>query len=75
MVRLARFMFRVKHSRGVELVAEALSSIFERRAEKGPEVTCAALLEFLPLVYPLPRCQADDPFCKAMRAKILNEPL
>ena len=75
-LRLTLFKFRVKHSRGVDkVVANALSRIFEGKAEKRPEVTCAVLLESLPLVYSsLPRCQADDPFCKAMRAKILTDP-
>jgi len=74
-LRLASFKFRVEHSRRVDnVVADALSRIFVGRAEKGPEVTCAALLESLPLVYSsLPRCQADDPVCKAMRAKILTD--
>jgi hypothetical protein len=76
-LRLTLFKFRVKHSRGVDkVVADALSRIFEGKAEKRPEVTCAVLLESLPLVYSsLPRYQADDPFCKAMRAKILTDPL
>jgi hypothetical protein len=51
-LHLAPFKFKVKHTRGVEnVVADMLSRMFEGGGGENPEVTCAALLESLPLVY------------------------
>jgi hypothetical protein len=43
-LRLAPFKFRVKHTRGVgNVVADAMSRIFEGRTGEIPEMCCAAL--------------------------------
>jgi hypothetical protein len=75
-LRLAPFKFRVKHTRGCDIgVADALSRIFEGKICEGPELTCASLLESLPLVYSsIESHQTDDPFCKDVRAKLVADP-
>ena len=71
-LRLAPFKFRVKHTRGTDnVVADALSRVFEGMSCEGPELTCAALIESLPLVYSsIEQYQADDPLCKDLKVKI-----
>jgi len=72
-LRLAPFKFRVKHTREVDnVVADALSRIFEGKSCKTPEVMCATLLESLPLVYSsIEKHQTGDSFCKELKRKIL----
>jgi hypothetical protein len=69
---LASFKFKVKHTRGVDnVVADALSRIFEEACGNTPEMNCAVLLEPLPLVYSsLEDRQKEDSFCKDLRDKI-----
>jgi hypothetical protein len=68
-LRLSPFKFKVNHVRGVDnVVAEALSRMFEGVSEEVPEVSCAALLESLPLVYSsLEEHQREVAFCKSLR--------
>ena len=72
-MRLAPFKFTVKHTRGVDnVVADALSRIFEGKTKETPEMCCSALWESLPLVYSsLQEHQKEDPFCKQIRHKVL----
>jgi len=50
-LRLAPFKFRVKHTRGSDnVVADALSRMFEGTAVEIPEASCAALWQSLPLI-------------------------
>jgi len=56
----------------VDVVADALSRIFEGKSCENPEVMCATLLESLPLVYSsIEKHQTDDSFCKELKRKIL----
>jgi hypothetical protein len=51
-LRLAPFKFRAKHTRGVDnVVADALSRMFEGYSEGHLDVACASLFEALPLAY------------------------
>ena len=51
-LRLAPFKFRVTHTRGVDnVVADALSRMFEGECSETLEVTCTSLMQSLPLVY------------------------
>jgi hypothetical protein len=48
-LRLAPFKFKVRHTRDVDnVVADALSRMFEGHCEDNPDVVCASLLEALP---------------------------
>jgi len=71
-LRLAPFKFKVKHTSGVDnVVADALSRMFEGDCGNTPEVNCVALLVSLPLVYSLLEDhQKEDSFCKDLRDKI-----
>ena len=71
-LRLAPFKFRVSHTEGVDnVVADALSRVFEGECEEIPEMTCAALLESLPLVYlSLEAHQREDPLCGDLEKEI-----
>ena len=73
-LRLAPFKFKVKPPRGADnVVADALSRVFEGQSEESPEMVCAALLESLPLVYSsMEEHQGNDPFCKDLREKIVS---
>ena len=63
------------HTRGCDNVADALSRIFEGKDCGSPVLTCASLLESLPLVYSsIDSHQADDPFHKYVRAKLFTDP-
>jgi hypothetical protein len=70
-LRLAPFKFKVVHTRGVDnVVADALSRVFEGRPAETPENVCATLLESLPLVYSsLAEHQETDIFCKDLQHK------
>jgi len=74
-LRLVPFKFRVKHTRGCDnVVADAVSPTFEGKICEGTELTCANLLESLPLVYSsIESHQADATFCKDMRAKLFAD--
>ena len=71
-LRLTPFKFRVKHTRGTDnVVADALSRVFEGMSCEGPELTCAPLMDSLPLVYSsVEQYEADDPLCKVLKVKI-----
>jgi len=75
-LRLAPFKFRVKHTRGVDnVVADALSRMFEGNAGEVPEVTCAALWQSLPLVYSsLGTHQKEDVYCADIMNKLQTNP-
>jgi hypothetical protein len=75
-LRLAPFKFRVKHTRGYDnVLAHALSRIFEGKICESPELTCPSLLESLPLLYSsIESHQADDRICKDVRAKLVADP-
>jgi hypothetical protein len=76
-LRLAPFKFKVVHTRGVDnVVADALSRMFEGSREEAPEVTCGALLESLPLVYTsLEEHQREDLFCKGLKDQFSANPV
>jgi hypothetical protein len=51
-LRLAPFKFKVQHSHGRNnVVADALSRMFGESLEENAQVSCAMLLQSLPLVY------------------------
>ena len=72
MLRLAPFKFRVVHTKGSDnVVADALSRVFEGNIRESPEMKCATILESLPLVYSsLEEHQMGDQLCKDLRQKI-----
>jgi hypothetical protein len=74
-LRLAPFKFKVRHTRGVDnVVADALSRMFEGQSDTSPEIACASLLEGLPLVYSfLQRYQGEDQFCETVKESILKK--
>ena len=74
-LRLAPFKFRVRHTRGVDnIVADALSRMFDGHTEDLPDLVCASLLEALPLVYSsLVEHQATDLFCQITRDNVLRK--
>jgi len=74
-LRLAPFKFRIKHTRGVDnVVADALSHVFEGQSHETLEMACVAVLESLPLVYSsMEEHQANDQFCKDLRQKITTD--
>jgi hypothetical protein len=71
-LRLAPFKFRVKHTCGVDnVVANALSRMFEGNAGEIPEVNCAALWQSLPLIYSsLGTHQKEDVYCMDLMNEI-----
>jgi transposase InsO family protein len=74
-LRLAPFKFRVRHTRGADnVVADALSRMFEGQCVDNPDFLCASLLEALPLVYSsLAEHQEKDAFCKATRESVVKK--
>jgi hypothetical protein len=73
-LRLAPFKFRGRHTRGTDnVVADALSRMFEGQVPETPERAYMGLLQSLPLVYSsLLDHQKKDPFCVSLRAQILQ---
>jgi transposase InsO family protein len=71
-LRLAPFKFRVKHTRGTDnVVADALSRMFEGIERDTPEEECVAVVQSLPLVYSsLAEHQEKDAFCNDIRSQI-----
>ena len=74
-LRLAPFKFKVRHSRGVDnVVADALSRMFDGHSSESPEIVCATMLSSLPLVYSsLQEHQKDDVLCQDLRGKVENK--
>jgi len=74
-LRLAPFKFRVRHSRGVNnVVADALSRMFDGHCPESPEIVCATMLNSLPLVYSsLQEYQGDDALCRDLKRKVENK--
>ena len=73
-IRLAPFQFRVIHTRGSDnLVADALSRVFEGKVKEGPEAICGTILESLPLVYSsLEEHQTNGAWCKDMKQMVIT---
>jgi hypothetical protein len=71
-LRLAPFKFKVVHTRRVEnVVADALSHMFEGGMEENSEGHCAVLWQSLPLVYSsLEQYQREDPWCRELYDKV-----
>jgi hypothetical protein len=75
-LRLAPFKFRVRHTRGVEnVVADALSHMFEGDCRGNPEGQCASLIQSLPLVYSsLEEHQKGDQWCSQILDRVQASP-
>jgi hypothetical protein len=75
-LRLAPHKFRVKHTRGSEnVVADALSRMFEETPVEVPESSCTAIWQSLPLVYAsLGQHQLEDQYCKVLRDRLCANP-
>jgi hypothetical protein len=75
-LRLAHYKFRVVHTKGVDnVVADALSRMFDNTAADESEASYFALLQDLPLVYSsLEGHQKQDPFCMDLREGISKDP-
>jgi hypothetical protein len=73
-LRLAPFKFRVLHTKGSDnVVADALSRVFEGNIQESPEIKCATILESLPLVYSsLEEHQMSDQLCGDIKQRITN---
>jgi hypothetical protein len=71
-LRLAPFKFRVQHTREVDnVVADALSRMFDGNSGETPEMNCAALWKSLPLVYStLGEHQKENSYCVDLRNRI-----
>jgi hypothetical protein len=71
-LRLVPFKFRVRHTRGTDnVVADALSHMFEGMPVVPSDGTYLASLQSLPLIYSsLGDHQKSDPFCVDLRARI-----
>jgi transposase InsO family protein len=75
-LRLALYKFRVEHTRGSEnVVADALSRMFEETPVEVPELSCKAIWQTLPLVYSsLGEHQLEDPYCMDLRDRLRANP-
>ena len=63
-LRSAPFKFRARHTRDVDVVAYALSRIFEGDRSENSEAIFSSLMQSLPLVYSfLEEHQKRDPWC------------
>jgi len=73
-IRLSPFKFKVVHTKGSDnVVADALSRVFDGTIPKAPQMLCMAVLESLPLVYSsLQEHQQNDPFCQDVKNKITS---
>jgi hypothetical protein len=73
-LRLSPFKFKVTHTRGVEnVVADALSRVFDGQVSPDPPASWMALLQSLPLVYSsLSDHQSKDPLCVDLRRRITD---
>ena len=66
-----RLNFGLSIPGAVIMLLPTLCPVSLRVRFEGPELTCASLLESLPLVYSsIESHKADDPFCKDVRAKL-----
>jgi hypothetical protein len=74
-LRLSPFKFKVKHTHGVDnVVADALSRMFEGQCQENPELICAGMLGSLPLVYSsLQEHQRNNVFCEDLRKRVENK--
>ena len=53
------------------VVADALSRMFEGESSENPEIMCATMLGSLPLIYSsLQEHQGNDTFCNDLRGKV-----
>jgi hypothetical protein len=57
----------------MDVVADALSRMFEGDSEGSPEIACASLLEALPLVYSSLEHEGEDQFCKTTKESVLKK--
>ena len=71
-LRLSPFKFTVTHTRGIDnVVADALSRMFEGHSPEDPAALCGMMMNSLPLVYSsLKEHQDNDEFCKDLRGGI-----
>ena len=71
-LRLAPFKLKVQHTHGRDkVVADALSRMFGNVSENNTQVSCAVLLDSLPVVYSsLAEHQAKDNFCADIQGKV-----
>ena len=74
-LRLSPFKFRVKHTRGADnVVADALSRMYEGAVIEDAETSCAVLFSSLPLVYTsLKEHQDQDDFCQELLRKVRSK--
>jgi len=72
LLRLFPFKFKVRHTRGFDnVVADALSRMFEGHCPEDPEILCASLMDSLPLVYTsLREYQQRDSWCQDLLRKV-----
>jgi hypothetical protein len=74
-LRLAAFKFQVRHTRGVENVADALSRMFEWDCGGNVEGQCVTLIQLLPLVYSsLEEHHKEDTWCNQILDQIRADP-
>jgi len=70
-----RLNFGLSIPGAVIMLLPTLCPVSLRVRFEGPELTCASLLESLPLVYSsIESHKADDPFCKDVKAKLVADP-